>query len=91
MYVANFNNSTMDIFDISIPPNPVHVRNLDAGALNGPEGLTITDTTLYAANFNNSTVTIFDISIPPNPVRVANFGAGALNGPFGLAIFTVGG
>ncbi|WP_353957737.1 hypothetical protein [Peribacillus sp. NJ4] len=89
MYVSNFNNSTIDIFDITLPTDPIHVGEFGAGDLSGPEGLAITDTTLYAANFNNSTVEIYNIILPTSPVRVREFGAGVLNGPFGLAIFPV--
>ncbi|MFY0783434.1 hypothetical protein AB1K18_24690 [Peribacillus simplex] len=89
MYVSNFNNSTIDIFDITSPGDPVHVRDFGAGDLSGPEGLAITGTTLYAANFNSSTVEIFDITSPGDPIRVRDFGTGVLNGPFGLAIYPI--
>ncbi|MFY0784112.1 beta-propeller fold lactonase family protein [Peribacillus simplex] len=42
LYVANFNNSTVEIYDINnYPINPIRVREFGTGVLNGPFGLAI--------------------------------------------------
>ncbi|MFF2291120.1 hypothetical protein [Peribacillus butanolivorans] len=41
LYAANFNNSTVEIYDSTTPTDPVRVRDFGEGILNGPFGLAI--------------------------------------------------
>ncbi len=86
LYVSNFGDDTVEIYDISTPTAPVRVTEFGAGELNSPVDLAITASILYVCQVNIDTVEIYDISTPAAPVRVTEFGAGELDGPFSLAV-----
>lgn len=88
LYVANDGDSTVEIYNISIPSSPVRLGQFGGvGELNNPLGLAITGTTLYVTNFGDSTVEIYDITTPATPVRVTQFNNGNLINPAGMVIF----
>ncbi|MGG0845201.1 LVIVD repeat-containing protein [Peribacillus simplex] len=41
LYVANLNDSTIEIYDSTLPTGPIRVREFGTGVLNGPFGLAI--------------------------------------------------
>jgi 6-phosphogluconolactonase (cycloisomerase 2 family) len=85
MYVTNFRDNTVEIYDINDPTAPVRVGQFNGGNLNLPTGILAQGTTLYVANLGENTVEIYDINNPTAPVREGQFGAGDLNVPFGIA------
>lgn len=89
LYIANFLNNTVEIYNICNPIVPKRVRQFNAGNLNGPVGIAITGNTFYVSNFKDNRIEIYNISNPKVPVRVGQFHAGNLKSPAGLVIFTV--
>ncbi len=86
LYVANSDDSTIEIYNISDPTAPVREGQFGGGDLDEPFGLAITGSILYVSNRDDSTVEIYDISNPTAPVREGQFGDGDLDQPVSLAI-----
>ncbi|MEH7051560.1 hypothetical protein, partial [Bacillus pseudomycoides] len=89
LYVVNFSDNTVEIYNISNPINPIHVGQFNSGNLNEPNILAIADTTLYVSNIGDNTIEIYNISNPTAPVHVGQFGAEDLDVPNGLAVLTL--
>ena len=63
LYVANFNENTVEIYDIFNPIFPVRIGEFNGGNLANPAGLAITGTTLYVTNSQHY-VEIYNLSNP---------------------------
>ncbi|MET7021736.1 collagen-like triple helix repeat-containing protein, partial [Bacillus mycoides] len=81
LYVANFNENTVEIYDIFNPIFPVRIGEFNGGNLANPAGLAITGTTLYVTNNGDDTVEIYNLSNPTAPIRIGEFNGGDLSEP----------
>jgi hypothetical protein len=73
-YVLNRSSSTLQIFNISNPANPVSVGTVATAGF--PQSIYVQGSYAYTVNEGSSTLQIFNISNPANPVVVSSISTG---------------
>jgi hypothetical protein len=78
--VSNF-LSTLQIYNVANPAEPVKVGSVSTGATSQSEYLYVSGKYAYLPNYGTGTLGIFDVSNPANPVRIANISTGTGSEP----------
>jgi hypothetical protein len=82
VYVANYFDSTLQVFDTANPVAPVLRATVTTG--NAPSGVAISGGMVYVVNYNSSTLQVFDAS---NPAALTLKGTASTgNGVSGVAV-----
>jgi hypothetical protein len=76
-YVVNYTTSTLQIFDVSNPFNPLSVGSVSTGVSSNPIGVYVQGRYAYVVNNTSSTLQIFDVSNPSSPSLVGSVSTGS--------------
>ena len=90
IYVANFSNSSIDVFPIGATGNVVPTRSIqgDLTTFKTPRGIAVDSNFIYVANGYNHSIDVFPIGATGNvaPTRSIQGAATTLNRPEGVAV-----
>ena len=81
-YVVNGGSNTLQVFDVSIPSNPVLISSVATGS--GPAIVATAGRYAYVINSSGASLQIFDVSDPANMVLTGSATTGSF--PQGLAV-----
>ena len=81
-YIVNYNDNTLQVFNVSNPAAPALTGSVAAGG--GPQNVAVSGSYAYVVNANGNTLQVFNVSNPAAPAFAGSVSTG--NSPEGVAV-----